>query len=483
MEQAHLTFKTSLPPAIAWRALCFGLLVGFIIGYSLGLPLLIVLVSLVIVLVIFYLKISPQLITLFVIGCLVALWRGNGLMPAPSADYFLGEQTFIGQVTELPRLSERITRYVVAPTDNNQLDRVLITVPTWPEFNYGDQLQIKCELKEVIFKPYTNRGIWRECSFPEIFLIKKSEAGIRHWLYQARKFAGDKVRTLVAEPYATLATGMLWGDDSGLPAGLTENFRRTGVSHLLAVSGFNVMVLVQVLFWVLLSLGLWKQQASVLVLVLTALFVIFSGAEPSVVRAGAMGSVLLLGQLLSRKPDNINVLSGTAAVMLLITPNLIAELGWQLSFAAMVGLTYISPLLRTKLTALPEFLSIRQSGAETLAATLVTTPIILVRLGTISVITPLANLLVAPVVVLVYWFGLGLLLISPLGNLFTTPASWLLTAVLFYMTTIIDWLAGLPWATIQASWLSWLGVIVFYLLVGWWLVGSGKILRAKSKNL
>lgn len=483
MALAFTPNQVSPRPVFIWRAVCFGLLGGFIIGYWLQIPKTVILITIVLAVIFYFFNVSNKLVTLFVIGCLAALLRGNGLVLAPPENYFVGEQEFKGQIVELPRLSERTTRYIIKLIEPANNFNFLLTNSVWPEFNYGDELQIKCQVEPVSFQAFTNRGIYRQCAFPEVSLIKSNDSGIRHWLYAARKFAGNKIRVLVAEPYATMATGMLWGDDSGLSPELSDNFRRTGTSHLLAVSGFNVMVLTQILFWFLISLGLWRRQASVAVFVLTGLFVIFSGAEPSVVRAGAMGSVLLLGQLLSRKPDNLNILSGTAAVMLLIKPNLITELGWQLSFAAMVGLTYISPLLRTKLTALPEFLSLRQAGSETLAATLVTTPIILVRLGTLSIITPIANLIIAPVVSLVYWFGLSLLLLSFLGNIVASPVVWLLTGVLLYMVTVIDWLASLPWASVEANLLSWMAVVLFYMVISWWLVGLPKLFKSGSKNL
>ena len=485
MEQTEVNYQQSkLHPALIWRWLGFGLVAGFIIGYWVQLPWAVAFTAGLIAAAAAYFNIGPRLATLFIVGCLAALWRGNGLLPAPVANSWLGEQEFIARIVELPRLGDRVTRYVVQPLTESQRYRVLIVASPWPEFAYGDILRFSCQTVEAVtFRPYTDRGIWRSCAFPEVKLVNKNSSGLRYWLYRAREAAGNRIRELAPEPYATLATGMLWGDDSGLPTALVQAFRRTGTTHLLAVSGFNVMVLTQVLFLVFIYLGCWRRQASIAVLLLTALFVIFSGAEPSVMRAGAMGSILLVGQLLARKPDELNVLVGTAAVMLLITPRLVAELGWQLSFAAMVGLTYISPRLNKKLVWLPNFLSLRESAAATLAATLATTPVILISLGQLSTITPLANLAVAQVVVLVYWFGLSLLVLSPVGLIAATPAVWLLTAVLFYLTTVVTWLASLPWAAVTASGLTWAAAVVFYVGMGWWLIAPAQLIKRKRKLL
>jgi competence protein ComEC len=131
---------------------------------------------------------------------------------------------------------------------------------------------------------------------------------------------------------------MLWGDDAGLPRELVAAFRRTGTSHLLAVSGYNVMVVTEVLFWILLALGLWRRTGGLVVLLVVVLFVLFTGAEPAVVRAGIMGSLVIAGRLLARRPDRLNLLLGTAAVMLLLAPTLVRVLGFQVSFAAMAGM-------------------------------------------------------------------------------------------------------------------------------------------------
>ncbi|MDZ4230145.1 MAG: ComEC/Rec2 family competence protein [Candidatus Veblenbacteria bacterium] len=470
--QALAQLRThQLHPALVFRYLALGLLGGFVIGYWIALPWTTVLVALVLVGLFGYVITGVRPVAFVVVGILVALLRGNGLVPPPPDGSFLGAREFTAQVAELPRVSERAVRYVVEPKGIAGSNRVLITSRPWPNFTYGDTLRVRCgEVESVTFASYTNRGIWRQCAFPELGLVASSAPGLRSWLLLARREAGDIVRRLTPEPYATLATGMLWGDDAGLPRELTEAFRRTGTTHLLAVSGFNVMVLSRVLFWLFIALGLWRRQASLAVLVLIGLFVLFSGAEPAVVRAGTMGSILLLGQLLARRADKLNVLSGTAAAMLLLAPRLVVDLGFQLSFAAMAGLMYLAPILQHKFSWLPSLLGLRQSAAETVAATLVTTPLILGRVDQLSLVAPLANLLVAPVIVLVYWFGLSLLPLSALGSITALPAAWLLTAVLVYLTSVVNWLANLPWAAAPASTITWVLVVLGYLVFAWWLV-------------
>ncbi len=486
MEEAkQIEFQPNLHPVFVFRTFSLGVLLGFIIGFWFIQPPILILIFLAITVVCIGRKIIPPLLGIFIIGILLAWWRGNGFISSPPVEVFIGQQEFTARISELPRLGEKTRRYIAETISPLPGLRVAVIAGPWPEFYYGDQIKLNCPGVELMdFKPYNNRGIWRQCAWPAIELITRPSSGLRVWLYRIRQQAGDRLRAQVPEPYATLAAGMMWGDDSGLPAKLINDFRRTGTTHLLAVSGFNVMVLTKVIFWLLIAIGLWRQQASAMALFIVGLFVIFSGGESSVVRAGIMGSVLLLGQVLARRADSLNLLLGTGAAMLFVSPRLVVELGWQLSFAAMAGLVYLSPWLIKKLTFLPEFLSLRQISAETLAASLATMPIILTRVSEVSVITPLANLLVAPIAILVYVFGLGLLVLSTFSFTAAAPAVWLLSAVLFYLVTIVNWLASLPWAAVQSVWQVWLVLIVLYLFLAVWLFWlPKKVVRRKQTNL
>lgn len=485
MEQAGVKFsQPQLHPAIVWRTVCLGLLAGFIIGFWFEIAWWLSLVVIALLILFIWRKVIPIALGFFLIGLLGALWRGNGLIDAPSPRVFLGSQKFIAQIVELPRLTEKTRRYVVEPTEGDVAFRILIISLPWPDYSYGDILLVDCPKVEVVdFKPYNNRGLWRQCAFPKIELVDSNTNSLRYWLYNFRQQAGQRLRSLAPEPYATLATGMMWGDDSGLPEELVTDFRRTGTTHLLAVSGFNVMVLTKVLFWLFIALGLWRRQAGVVVLIAVGLFVVFCGGEPSVVRAGIMGSVLLIGSLLSRPANNFNLLAGTAAAMLLVSPRLVAELGWQLSFAAMVGLAYLSPRLIDKFVWLPKLLGLRQAVAETLSAALVTTPIILLRISEVSAVTPLVNLLVAPVAVLVYCFGLISLILSTISMSLASVSVWLLSAVLFYLTTVVSLFAGLPGAAVGAGYWSWFCLVVIYCLIAWWLFKIKKTDNIRHKSL
>jgi len=457
-----------LHPAQIWLYLTGGLVVGFVVGlwtvltWQLGLAALAAAGGV----IIFIPRLRP--LSLVAVGIIAALLRGNDILVSPAPSSFIGPQQFVAQITAPPRLSKNTVRYFATLPNQPTLGQVLLITRPEPRFNYGETVQVICRQVEVVdFEGYLNQGIWRQCAWPEIKLLKVAPLSFKSWLLQLRQQAGQRLRTLLPEPPASLASGMLWGDDSGLQPEVVTAFRRTGTSHLLAVSGYNVMILTEIMFWLLISLGLWQRLASFIVLGLIGSFVMFTGAEPSVVRAGVMGSLVLLARLLARRPDEVNVLLGAAAAILLVSPSLVRDLGFQLSFGAMAGLMLVSPHLKTRLNFIPTWLGLRESAIQTLGATATTLPIILWRLGQISWLSPVANLLVAPAVVWVFVFGLASLLLSFIGTFLAVPAAWALTAVLTYVIKVIAGLANLPLAASQSSASVWLGVALIYGLFIW----------------
>ncbi len=465
--------RRPLHPAQTFRWVVLGLVVGFGLSVFIWLPWYVSLGAGGAVAVLAYIRPTLRVVGLVVIGSLLALARASVLPLPPPANVFVGPQQFAATIVEEPHATAAAMRYVVQP-EVPGLGRVVLITRAWPAYAYGTRLRVSCKKVELVdFAGLVSKGLWRQCAFPGLTVLAPAAFSLKGALLTLREGAGGYLKNLLAEPYASLTAGMLWGDYSGLPTSLADAFRRTGTSHLLAVSGYNVMVLSEILFTILIALGLWRRQASLIVVGVLALFTVFTGAEASVVRAAAMASVLVLGRLLTRRPDRLNLLLGTAAAMLLVSPALITDLGFQLSFGAMAGLMFLSAPLENQFTWLPELGGMRQSVAQTMAATGATLPIILFRLDQLSLVSPFANLLVGPVVVLVFAFGLPLLLLGAIGWL-ALPLVWLLSAVLAYVIAVVESLGSLSWAWAQGSVLAWIGAAALYGAGGWWLWQSAK---------
>ena len=180
------------------------------------------------------------------------------------------------------------------------------------------------------------------------------------------------------------------------------------------------------------------------------LFTLIAGAGASVVRAAIMGGLLILAKREGRLYSIANAIVLAGAVMLFFNPYLLRyDAGFQLSFLATFGLVYLAPYLEKRFTRLPEFLSIRSNSAATLSAQIMTLPIILFDFGRLSLIAPLANVLILPVVPLTMLFGflagaVGWVSLSA-ASILALPAWFLLS----YQIWIVKILSALPFAAIS----------------------------------
>src|SRR4051795_8433704 len=141
---------------------------------------------------------------------------------------------------------------------------------------------------------------------------------------------------------AELARGFVLGEDEGIDEATKEDFRRSGLSHLLAVSGENVTLLALLAMPVLGLLGIPLRERLLWVLGLIAVYVPVAGAGPSIQRAGVMGAVGVLALLGGRRTSRLYALALAAVVTLAVDPGVAADFGWQLSFAAVLGILLVA---------------------------------------------------------------------------------------------------------------------------------------------
>ena len=189
-----------------------------------------------------------------------------------------------------------------------------------------------------------------------------------------------------------------------------EDFRRAGLSHLLAVSGQNVTLLALLAMPLMAALGIPLRERLVWVLGLIVVYVPLAGAGPSIQRAGVMGAVGVLATLAGRRASRLYALLLALGVTLAIDPGVAADVGWQLSFAAVTGIFLLAAPLRgrSRPGSGPERWrrALAEGAAVTIAATLATAPLIAFHFETLSTTTLVANLLAMPAVAPAMWLGM-----------------------------------------------------------------------------
>jgi competence protein ComEC len=264
---------------------------------------------------------------------------------------------------------------------------------------------------------------------------------------------------------AALARGFVLGEDEGIDARTEEDFRRSGLSHLLAVSGQNVTLLALLAMPLLGAFGIPLRERLLWVLALIAVYVPVAGAGPSIQRAAVMGAIGVLATLGGRRSSRFYALALAALVTLTIDPGIGADVGWQLSFAAVLGILMLaSPLRRVledRLGKGPWRRALAEGVAVTVAATLATAPLIGFHFERISTTTLAANVLALPAVAPAMWLGMLGAGLAQVPGLPPEPLNGLNALLLAYVAQVANWCAAPEWAELEVH-LSGIELLIAY---------------------
>jgi competence protein ComEC len=312
-----------------------------------------------------------------------------------------------GEVEERER-SQRFRLRVDAAYDGRKWQETegsaLVTTRPFPRFEYGDAVELRGSLEtppsfeSFDYREYLVRqGVVSLAAFPE---LRRTATGrgnaFMQLLDDLRRPLDEALARSMPEPAAALARGILLGQRSTIPRDLTDDFNAAGISHLVAISGYNVM-LVAGLGLGSLSWLVGRRKAIVVSMLLVLLFALFVGASPSVLRAALMAQ-LMLGAILAGRPGSgLTAVSIAAAVLTLFDPLIIDDAGFQLSFAATLGLVVLAQPLTTALGGRLQRFSggryVAENLAITAAASVAVLPVIVITFGRVSLVALPANVL------------------------------------------------------------------------------------------
>ncbi len=339
------------------------------------------------------------------------------------------------------------------------------------------------------------QGILSVMDHPRVEVLEE-EGGLSliRALLRVKDRGRQAISAILPEPHAALLTGILLGDDSGLPRELRDMFRLTGMTHIIAISGFNIAVLIALLDRLIGPL-VPRRPAAVVIMVFLAFYAVFVGAGASVVRATLMGIAYLAGLRLMGRPTMIAASLFIASfLMTVVQPEALWDVGFQLSFAATLGLMlYAGPWTRYFSRSIsPYFTSdvrsrITQIVAEiaivTLAAQVLTLPLILYHFGRLPLVGIPANFLILPAQPGVMAAGGLAMLLGMVYPAIGQPAGLVAWVFLHYTITIVRTLAQIPGASVTFT-LSSTGLIVSYLFIAaiTYLAGNHRSARPTMSN-
>lgn len=340
-------------------------------------------------------------------------------------------RTTAGWVKTSGRVRLTLSQYNrLLPGDRVEGTGELASAPVFDDFDYRAYLA-RQDIVATIYRP-SLRLIAPASPWAPATLIARARLRLDAALQRA-----------LPEPAASLAGGIAFGRDAGMSDAQVSDFRDVGLAHIVAVSGANVALIAAMAFALLLPL-VGRRWAVLPVLLLVAAYVVVAGASASVVRAGVMAVILLAGEWLGRPQSGLPALAGAVVIMTALQPAAALDVGFQLSVAATAGLIAFSPWIRWLLERclrrgigriLPAFAF--EAAALTLSATIATLPLLWVDFGRVSFVSPLANILVAPLVVVALPLSMAVAILGILSPI----AAWLLALVAYYPVAAIIFLA------------------------------------------
>jgi ComEC/Rec2-related protein len=328
---------------------------------------------------------------------------------------------------------------------------IRVEIPGGKTVNSGDKLIVIGEVKERVIGGKSSGFRMIPSDFQLV-----SASNWQKWITGIREGLIRRVENWLPGDEGGLAAGILLGGSSGLSEKASENFRKTGLAHIVAASGYNVTV---VAGWVI-AMGVkiaGKKRSIYFGIVSIILYVFLAGGNAAVVRAGIMASLVLVGLSLGRKTETVWAWLITGLGMIIVSPGYLEDVGWQLSMAATGGLVVLIRGGEERLLV--------ADLKTTLAAQVATLPILLHYFGNMSVIAPLTNIVVLwtipPVMQIMAMATLAGLVWDSAGRWL----SWLAWPLLRWMTGVTEVTGNLQWSSWIVGEIGWRWVAGYYILL------------------
>jgi competence protein ComEC len=488
--------------SVAWVA-------GIYLGSRFALHFAIIFSGLLPLILLFFFPEKRKAITLAAV-CLIAFFGGalcyQASLPPDDAShikFYNGQEVEIrGTVSADPEIRDKSTHLRLSASQLNGKEiagDVLLFVPRYPEYNYGDvllvwgKLETPPQLGDFDYQGYLeNQQIYSTMLYPEIELLETGQ-GFRPmaWVYSLRNSLSQSLARVIPEPQASLAQGVVLGIRYNIPQSIKDDFAGTGTAHLLAISGLHLSILAGIL----LSIGIrlfGKRRYIYIWLALGVIwfYALITGLNPPVVRGAIMASLFLSAELLGRQRTAVTSLAFAAAIMVGIDPHILWDAAFQLSFLGMAGLIFIAPpLMRLGRKIVDKAFREEGVGASlanivtdsfsvTLAATIAVWPVVAHYFGIVSLVGPLATFLALPalpaLIVLGALSGIIGLAFLPIAQGIGWLA-WLFASYILFIVRGLAWL-DISTAEVDAVGIPFIATYYAVLAIVIWLMSNRRLL-------
>lgn len=323
---------------------------------------------------------------------------------------------------------------------------------------YGEFAIYKGDIVELQGSLYPTKGAAQaSMSYAHI----KHVGGYQTWLDEFRRRFGAGMQTALPEPAASFGMGLLIGQRNTLPDDITMSLKMVGLTHIIAVSGYNLTIFLNGARRALGKRS--KLLTTVVAVVLMVGFVSLTGASASIVRAVVVSSLSLAAWYVGRRARPMVIILLSAALTALWNPvYLWSDIGWYLSFLAFFGILVVAPRVTERLHLGKNVPVIVTMSIETLSAEIMTIPLVMMIFGQVSLVGLVANLLVAAAIplamLLSFVAGLAGMLLPLYSGWFAWPAKALLT----YMLDVVELLSRVPHAYLTNRYMSTAQMVASY---------------------
>jgi competence protein ComEC len=412
-----------------------------------------------------------------------------------------------GKIVDYPDVREDKTYLVVEVEKVSNKDKeiktcgqilVRIKQPTF-KFNYGDKVRFGGYINQPTpkrnpgafdYRKYltTKRifGITYLSQDSGIEIISKKTANPYYslFIYPLRSWMLKLFDNTLSVLPRALMSGFLLGETRNIPKDIYQMFRDTGTLHLLAVSGSNVGLVILIVLGFLRFLRIPKVYATIIVLVVIVVFANLVQNEPSVVRAGIMAGVALAGLLLYKNLDALNIVSFAALLILVYSPLLLFDVGFQLSFVSVFGVIYFVPKMSKYISKyIPQAKKnlwrwVIYPSIVSLAVEIVVIPILAYYFNFVPLITVVANLFIVPLAGVSVFFGCVIIFFGILSFYLAGLVGWAGNLVLSLTIYLLNFFAHLPISKLRVPSPSLFAMLNYYfVLVLLFEVGTSRKLR------
>lgn len=411
-------------------------------------------------------------------------------------DYFANEKieiTLEGTISEKPldlgssqSMTVDVESMVLGRKTEIVETKILVKTFDYQEYFYGQKIRFSSvPEKPESFESGGGRifdyehflekdGIYYTAKSYDIKIIENSKKSIFSSLYRFKDKLLYQIYRYIPKPESSLLAGVLLGEKTALGDKLENDFRTTGLMHLVVLSGYNVSLVIMAVMIILSFLPLYTR--SVVAVFGIVLFALLVGAGPTVIRASIMALFIVLAKVIGRPYYIERTLLLAGVFMVLYNPwVLYFDISFQFSFVATYGLIVLMPLLKKKFSFLPKFLALRDSAGATISAQIMVVPLILYYIGDFSVLSILVNMLVLFMVPITMFLGFLTAIFGFFSPFFAGIIAIPATYSLKYILILVDFFAALPFAKFSIPAFSFWWVLGYYLILCIYIYKKNKI--------